>query len=854
MRDMPLDARTEEDRPAPRRRPLAPVLAGAVLGIAVDGAATPPTWFWWAVGAAAVAGALWALRGRRARWAYSVLVVLMLAPVGGAYHALRFRARPARHVENLRIGEGGLYRVRGRVRHEPRYRHRRNPFHPEAPMPGHWLLRVAMQELRGEGEWQSAAGGLTVLVDAEPPHVGTGDVVEFVCRLSTGSPPTNPGQRDAVLSARRRGDDALAVVRDGRTFRLLRPAPRYSPTAAVGRLRTLLRRRMGEPLPDDGRENEGLLASLLFGDRGALRPLERDLLAESGTLHFLAISGLHVGIFCLIVVEVLRWTGLAVWWRHMAAIALVWAYVLFTGSLTPAVRAGGMLTFLLAAPLLHRGHDALSALMGAALMTLLLAPQQLFSAGFQLTFVAVWGLLVVYPRLREVVWPWQGFLERVREPSEVGLLRDLGGRTRNYVLLSFTVWLVTAPLLAWHFNRVSFLVPLLNLVLWPLVALLLVLGFIILALLLVPVGLIVTPLLALALWIGGYIRVFLLAARRLPGYGVYLPAPPMWWVGLFFAAVGVWVMRRRVWRGQPVFILVVLVLGLSYVWQDAAVRMRREFRMVVADVGHGQSLVLGLPGGETLLFDAGSSNPRAAERVASILWQDRVERISAVLISHYHSDHCVFLPHLAERFRIARAVLPGVPSPPPLGESVHDLLSERRVREHKVAEGAVFAGGGLACRVLHPDRQFAFSEGVSENDRSLVVRGSYQGFTFLLPGDIEERAMARLVRDYGDALRSDLLILPHHGQYHEGLGAFLDAVSPRAAVASDCGECFGPRTERALYERGIPVWVTARDGAVIVTLPAEGMRIEGYASGRAETFEPGSPEEAPEWTYVLSAE
>jgi len=853
MPDTPLGRRAATDAPPPRRRPLIPVLAGAVIGIAVDGTVGPPVWFWSAVGIAALLGAVWALSGSRARWAYSAFALLLVVPVGGIYQASRFRLNPPHHLQNRAIRQGGLYRVRGRVRHEARYHHRRNPFHPKSPLPGFWSFRVELRELSGRGGWQKASGGLTVLVDAAPPKVRVGDVVEFPCLLYADSPPTNPGQRDRALQNRRRGSHARAVVRDGRAVARLRCAPWYSPGAIIGGLRAGLRERLERHLPAAGVASKGVLISLLFGDRSSLTPEEQDLLAESGTLHFLAISGLHVGIFCLFVSELLRSSSLAVQWRHVLTIALVWAYVLFTGFHTPAVRAGGVITLMLAAPLLQRPRDSLSALMAAALATLAFAPQQLFSAGFQLTFVAVWGILCVYPRLEEVTWPWQGFVERVRSPEEATLWDDLRCLARSHLLLSCTVWVVTAPLLAWHFHRLSFLVPLLNLVLWPLVAVVLVLGFVILTALLVG-GWGATLLLSGALFVAGDVKVFLRAASRLPGYGVYLPAPPVWWVALFFAAVGVWVMRRRLWRGRPVFIAAVLALGLTYIWQDAAVRLGREFKMVVADVGHGQAVVVELPRGQTVLFDAGARSPHAAERVASILWKDHVDHVNAAVLSHFNTDHCVFFPYLTRRFRIARAVLPKVPQSAPLADAVRDLLHRRGVRVHNVAEGGAFEGGGLTCEVFHPGRRFAFSEGVSQNDMSMVVRGRYGGLSFLLPGDVEERAIERLLRDYGDRLRSDVLVLPHHGQYHAGLGRFLDWVRPLAAVASNDGACCGAQTAKALRYRGIPLWETGRDGAVIVTLPPGGVRIEGYASGRSKIFELESSERGPEWACALPAE
>ena len=92
--------------------------------------------------------------------------------------------------------------------------------------------------------------------------------------------------------------------------------------------------------------------------------------------------------------------------------------------------------------------------------------------------------------------------------------------------------------------------------------------------------------------------------------------------------------------------------------------------------------------------------------------------------------------------------------------------------------------------------------------------------------------MRRLCATYGDELRADLLVLPHHGRYHQGLEEFLDRVRPAVAIASGDAEGVGRRTVRALRQRGVPRWITGREGAIIITGDGGGVRLKGFASGR----------------------
>ena len=149
-------------------------------------------------------------------------------------------------------------------------------------------------------------------------------------------------------------------------------------------------------------------------------------------------------------------------------------------------------------------------------------------------------------------------------------------------------------------------------------------------------------------------------ASHVPGYGVYMPAPPLWWIGLFYLGLTAWVMRWRTRWGRVPFIAVALALALSYIFNDAAARNSREFRMTLVDVGHGQAAVVQLPTGETVLFDAGAegAGTAAAEAVAQVLWARHVDRIDAFCISHMNEDHLDFLPYLARRFTIGKVVVP----------------------------------------------------------------------------------------------------------------------------------------------------------------------------------------------------
>jgi competence protein ComEC len=823
--------------PAPlRHRPLVPVLAGMVLGILLDAALRPALSVWLATGAAGVllAGlAAWRRWPAAATW---FLAAVLVVPLAGANHLLRARALPPDHVSVLLRTSPGLYWVRADVREIPR-RHTDEPAFGEAAGPPreYWSVIVGLDALSGDREsWRPATGGVTVFVQGGRPQVRLGDGLEFLAELRANQPPTNPGQRDLRAAYEREGSYATASVSGPEALRVVAPSePSLWPPTLVrlfsarlqGRLDLLVAR-----APDPAAA--GLVQALIFGDRSGLDPDQEARLKESDTLHFLAISGLHVGIFYAFVCSAFAFLGLPVRARSAASIALIWAYVLFTGGHVSAVRAGLMLSFVEGARLTERQHDTLSAVAASALLILAFRPGQLFSPGFQLTFAAVWAMVCVYPQFAVVLWPWQDFLARAQRVEERTIRGDLVLLFRSYVVLSVTVWLATAPIRLHHFNSLCLIAPLLNLFVWLLV----------LPLLLVSLGLAAClaagwgcagALFACASFLGRSIDTLILWSSHVPGFGVYVPSPPVWWLALFYVFLAIWVLRDRLPAGRRAFLCAAVVLAAAYAVDDAAARLGRDFTLILTDVGSGQAALIDVPGSRPVLIDAGSSRRSAERAVAEVLWHRRFMRLGAIVLSHYDRDHCDFVPYLARRFRIDSVAVPPVGPDAGYALAVRQWLRSHGLPPRPLAAGTRLASDGLAGVILHPGPRFLADRAASENDRSAVLRCAYEGFSFLFTGDIEEKAIRDLVARHRGQLTADVVVMPHHGHYDPALPELLQAAEPRIALLSGRpGDC-DPRTRALLDELGVPLWITGVEGAIIITLDGGKLCVTGRLSGRS---------------------
>jgi len=816
------------DLPAVRRRPVLPVLGGFAAGIALDNALTPALWVWMA---AALVGMALLLRWRK--WG---CVMLMVAALGGLWHGHECRSLPVGHLSGLGLDGSRIYRVEGRVRGGPQCY-----FRTQAPS---WRVDVEVHALVGQDDQRlDVTGGVTVFVGGGRPDLAEGDRVQFYAKLRGNAGATNPGERDRALGYARSGSHATASVPAIESMEVKRPAWYGSVPIAVGRLRRWLNLRLDACLDGVGGDGAGLVKALVLGRRDSLTTSQRDLLMRSGTLHFLAISGLHVGVFCVLVSALLAMTRWPVRLRTALVIVLVWVYVLLTGGRVSALRAGWMLSFMLAAPLVGRRHDVLSGMAVAALLILLARPAELFSAGFQLTFVAVWALVVVCPQMEMVLWPWKGVAEPLMHDAERTIAADLKAFARGYLLMACTVWLVTMPILLWHFHVVSFVTPLLSLLLWPLIAMLLVACFVLLAVL--PLGPVMAgPVAMLAMLLGGAVLTIVRVASDAPGFGVWLPAPALWWLALWYVTLMVWSERHRLARGRAVFLACVLLLAVGLIGGVVRSRAPRGFELTVCDIGPGQAVLMRLPGGHNLMLDAGARSASRQEVASELLWHSGVSRLDAVVLSHYDADHCNFVPSLLDRFRVRRVVVRQVvdltDGPARMRRLLADAAEAGGARFSPISQAA---GGieapGMTCRVLHPNTEFlgrSGSKSVAENDRSLVLMIECEGVRILFTGDIGSLAMRRLSADYGPELHADVLMLPHHGDFREGLAEFVAHVQPAVAIVSGTEQTCDPGTHDVLADLGVALWMTGREGAIIVEARDGRAVLRGWQSGRTETF------------------
>ena len=778
------------------RRPAVTVAAALAAGILLDRVLAPSALWPLAVGGAALAAAFVSPAVRR------FALPALIAAAGAVNHQAAWRAVPAGDVSRRVGDEATLARLTGRLVGDPRTYEKLD--RPAWEDPRRAVAELECESLEGDAGPVPVTGRVRLYVEGAPPAVRSGDRVRALGWLGPVRGPTNPGQWDRRADLRRKGvrcemsapADVVTLVDRG--WRL---------TAPVEALRARCAERFASLLPDRA---AAVAKALLLGERGDLTREDRRRFVASGTMHLLAISGLHVGLLAWFVLTATRPLPVPPGARAAGVVAVVAAFALLAESRPPVLRAVLFVAVAAAAMAARRRVDVLNVLCVAAAVVLTVTPAALFEVGTQLSFLAVAGL------------EWG---RRVLPgPPDRLTNRLLRGAWEGYRITA-GIWLFTGPVAAAAFGVLSPVGFALNVVLLPPFAAVLGCGFLTLAAVLFVPAVAWAP--AAPFGLGLSALLWLVdAAAAVPGGHLNVPPPPVWWlVGWYAPLLGSLLVPGRYFTPVVRAGAVAGVVG----WLAAGLLAPHPLapgalRVTVLDVGHGSAVLLELPDGGTLLYDCGSlsGGDRAADAVAGALRARGRNRVDAVLLSHADADHFNGLPGLLQTARVD-AVLLG----PHFSVSrqrdavaVEEELAARGVPVVRVSAGMTLRAGGAALTVLHPPP--GPPAGGSDNDRSVVVLVDYAGRRVLLTGDLEgppQTALAAAFVDrYGPGV--DVLLAPHHGGRRANAASLGVRLGPRVVIAS--GGRHADAEHLAAVYADADFRLTERDGAVTATVSADG--------------------------------
>lgn len=532
-----------------------------------------------------------------------------------------------------------------------------------------------------------------------------------------------------------------------------------------------------------------LLNGILLGIRSGIPPALYEEFNLTGTSHIIVISGSNISLIAAIFL-LLGQKLAGKRYAPLLTLAGIGLYTLLVGADAAVLRAAVMGGLWVLSIWVGRPGLALNTLFASGLLLSLHNPLILWDVGFQLSFLATLGLIVLVPPLERLIFGWlTRLLRRDRAGTVMALLSEL-------LVVTLAAQIITAPLIVYQFGRLSLVSLLTNLLILPVQPPIMTVGglAVLAGLVWLPAGQALGWLVRLPLaWSVAMVE----WTARWPFASLDLGRVPLWLLlALYILLAGwVWWMNRRPADPPPAgrFKMPALAAAETRLWVGGAGAVALAVWLAVAslpdgrlhvavlDVGQGDAILVTLPDGRQMLVDGGPSPTALVWRLGQQMpfWDRTLE---LVVNTHPDADHLAGLVELPARYRLEQVLVSDVAVSEALYRQWEQALASAGAAPITARQGMqVNLGNGVSLSVLNPGPASAGADEV--NNHSVVLRLAYGQVSFLLPGDVEapvEQAML----EAGLPLRATVLKSPHHGSKTSSSPAWLEAVDPQVVAVS----------------------------------------------------------------------
>ena len=693
-----------------------------------------------------------------------ICLVIFLGAIG------YFQSQLPGVAENgLRFYRGqGAVEVRGRVIGDPEIGDQTTRLH------------LSAAEIKQDGEWREVSGTALLFVPRYPT-LSYGDVLLVQGKLTDLA---RLGNLDYQRYLALQGISATMSYPD---IEVIAEGAGFQPLVWIYSLRSNISQVLTEILPEP---QASLAQGIILGIRGNIPSPVRADFVHSGTAHLLAISGLHLSIVAGIMVSLGIWLFgrrgyLYVW----LALVTIWLYALLTGLQPPVFRAVIMVSLFLVAELLGRQRSALTALSLAAAVMIGISPQILGTASFQMSFMAMIGLIFVFPPVQSLLR--RGVNARLTEDSPLA-------SAANFTVDSFSVSLgalvAVWPLIAYYFGIVSPVALLATLFALPALS-----GTIVTGALAGIAGLLILPVAQVIAWLSWlslsymllvvqvfavfpYIEIDEVSPALVWGYYAILLlviySARNWrrWDTLISRATGFASGLPRKWVLPPLLIVAGLVVITTITLPDD------NLHVSFLDVGQGDAILI-QKGNRQILVDGGPSPQAIALELARKMpFWDRT--IDLVILTHPGADHVTGLVEVLKRYRVKGVLYPATDYRSVIYDQWCQLLEDKDIKQTTARAGQqINLGQGVVIEVLNPQTARLTGTQSDTDNNGVVLRLRSGKISFLLTADAMWEAEYDLVVRRSN-LMSTVLKVGHHGSATSTTVEFLDVVNPRLAVIS----------------------------------------------------------------------
>lgn len=563
-------------------------------------------------------------------------------------------------------------------------------------------------------------------------------------------------------------------------------------------------------------QTAGLLRGLLLADRSEIDYETKNEFINSGVVHILAVSGLHVGYVLVIIIFIFGRFG--IYLRSILTIIGLVAFMFLTGVPPSVFRATLMSVVIIIAFLSNRSTNIINSISIAAFIILLLNPNEIYNPGFQLSFSAVLAIGILYPYIQKIIFKL-----------------NLKHKWLEYILLFFGVSLSaqigTLPFTLAYFSKLSVVALFANLIVIPTVGVIIGIAFIT-----VFIGVISN---SIAIYfaaandlLSGWMIDFIKYTGQLDFSFLWIRNYSLYDSIVFYLGLALVLLVLR--KISKVYMKIVLVMILSATiiiysqFDNKELLDKNVLSVFMIDVGQGDSFLIKFPNGKTALIDAGEANPFIdnGERVIIPLLDNfGIRKIDYGFISHLDLDHYGGFVSIIHNDRIKEIFRP-LPDSSKKSIRLEKYLSQKKIKT-RIYDKYSFDVGNVKIYFLNDPNNYLYKK-FSSNDKSGVVKIVFGNTSFLFVGDCEHPGEYFLASNFGKMLDSDVLKVGHHGSSTGSSDAFLNLVYPEISlVSAGIKNKFNHPSERvinSLEEINSIIYRTDKSGGVF--LQSDGKNIK----------------------------
>lgn len=526
----------------------------------------------------------------------------------------------------------------------------------------------------------------------------------------------------------------------------------------------------------------GLLKGILIGNKETLDENVEEDFKNSNLSHMLAVSGAHVSYIILGITTIFRKAKINKRISKIFTILILLFFILLVGNTPSVLRACIMAIYIIVAGLVYRKPSMLPSLNVSLIIILIYNPYLIFDIGLLLSYGGTIGIILFANRFINV-----------EENNNQNKLKKVLDYIKQMFIVSISANIIILPIMAYNFNTISLTFFISNILAGPILGIVVILGFIyiIISIIFSPLSQILGTILNI------FLKILILIAdvsSKIPFSKIYVKTTSIVFIICYYLCICLflWIISKSkkykfekklisiIKSKRFISILIIIVLLFQIIKINS-----NNFTIHFIDVGQGDSTLITTTSGKNILIDGGGSESfDVGEQTLLPYLLDRgVTKLHYCIISHFDTDHVGGILSILEKIKIEKIIISRQGENSDNYQEFLEKVKKEKIEVILVKKGNVLKiDKNVSIEILWPKEE-QITQNILNNN-SIVAKLTYNNFSMLLTGDIEQIAEEKILREYKNTLKlkSTVLKVAHHGSKSSSIQEFLDAVNPKIAL------------------------------------------------------------------------